>query len=93
MGLRGGGYPRTGSTLAGVAPDPPANAGGPSAPVVTGTEAIGETLTCSTGTWTGTLPITYTYQWYRVEGAAVGVALTDEDGEILVDEDGEALTT
>ena len=33
------------------------------APAVTGTAASGQTLSCTTGTWTGSLPITYTYQW------------------------------
>jgi hypothetical protein len=35
------------------------------APVVTGTPASGQVLTCSTGSWVGTSPITYAYQWYR----------------------------
>lgn len=35
------------------------------APAVTGTANVGETLSCSTGTWTGTEPITYAYQWQR----------------------------
>ena len=34
-------------------------------PAITGTAQEGQTLSCSTGTWTGTAPITYTYQWYR----------------------------
>ena len=34
-------------------------------PAITGTAAAGNVLTCSTGTWTGTAPITYTYQWYK----------------------------
>ena len=33
------------------------------APNVTGSSIIGQTLTCSNGTWTGTNPITYSYQW------------------------------
>lgn len=34
------------------------------APVVSGTPTEGETLTCATGTWTGTPAPTYSYQWY-----------------------------
>ncbi len=34
------------------------------APAITGTPRPGETLTTSIGTWVGTAPITYTYQWY-----------------------------
>jgi hypothetical protein len=35
------------------------------APAVTGTVVTGQTLTCSTGTWTGYPTPTYTYQWKR----------------------------
>lgn len=35
------------------------------APAITGTPGVGNVLTCSTGTWTGAAPITYTYQWLR----------------------------
>lgn len=38
------------------------------APVVTGTPTEGEILSCTTGTWTGTLPISYGYQWWRTIG-------------------------
>ena len=43
------------------------------APAITGTAQEGQTLSCSTGTWTGTAPITYTYQWYR-GASAIGSA-------------------
>ena len=33
------------------------------APVVTGSSVVGQVLSCSTGTWTGS-PVTYRYQWY-----------------------------
>src|SRR6478736_2592008 len=33
------------------------------APVVTGTATVGQTLTCSNGTWTGTPTPTLTKQW------------------------------
>ena len=35
------------------------------APLITGTLSQGHTLTVSTGTWTGSAPITYGYQWQR----------------------------
>lgn len=35
------------------------------APVVSGTGVVGQTLTTTDGTWAGTLPFTYTYQWQR----------------------------
>lgn len=48
-----------------AAPTAPVNS---VAPVVSGITTEGETLSCTDGVWTGTLPITYTYQWYRVSG-------------------------
>jgi hypothetical protein len=41
---------------------PPANT---AAPAVTGTAQVGETLSCSDGTWTGTAPVTIAKQWQR----------------------------
>lgn len=35
------------------------------APVVSGTAVVGQTLTCTAGTWTGNPTPTLTYQWYR----------------------------
>jgi DNA-binding beta-propeller fold protein YncE len=35
------------------------------APKITGIPKVGKTLTCNKGTWTGTAPITYKYQWLR----------------------------
>jgi len=34
-------------------------------PVISGTTKFGSTLSSTTGTWTGTAPISYTYQWQR----------------------------
>jgi hypothetical protein len=42
-------------------PSPPTNS---AAPVITGTTRTGETLSASTGSWTGT-PTSYSYQWQR----------------------------
>ena len=35
------------------------------APVISGTTTLGSVLTTTNGTWTGTTPITYSYQWKR----------------------------
>lgn len=43
------------------------------APAVTGTATVGQVLSCSTGTWTGTATITFTYQWKR-DGSNIGSA-------------------
>ena len=50
----------SGGTATITAPVPPANT---AVPTISGTVAIGNTLTSTTGTWTGTP--TYTYQWQR----------------------------
>jgi hypothetical protein len=42
------------------------------APVVSGTPALGQTLSCSSGSWTGVTPLTYTYQWLRNGSAIAG---------------------
>ena len=40
------------------------------APRVTGTPRAGQVLTATNGTWNGTGPLTYTYQWQRCENGA-----------------------
>jgi GH25 family lysozyme M1 (1,4-beta-N-acetylmuramidase) len=52
-------------------PAPPRNI---SAPTISGTAAAGQTLTASHGTWSGTQPLTYTYQWQRCDAAGASCA-------------------
>lgn len=54
----------------------PVNTG---APVASGTPAVGKTLLCSTGTWTGEPTPTYTYAWLRN-----GVAIAGATGSTYV---------
>jgi hypothetical protein len=42
------------------------------APAITGTPQEGSTLTSSTGSWSGTTPIAYSYQWRRCDKAGNG---------------------
>ena len=43
------------------------------APLISGSPVVGDTLSCSTGTWSGVDTATLTYQWLR-DGAAIGGA-------------------
>jgi hypothetical protein len=66
---RGGSAAATSAQTTVVAdePSPPPLVGpsNDSPPTVSGTAQQGSTLTSSTGSWSGTTPITYTYQWQR----------------------------
>jgi trimeric autotransporter adhesin len=50
--------------------EPPANT---AVPQITGAPAVGQTLACSTGTWSGSTPQRYAYQWLR-DGVAIAGA-------------------
>jgi hypothetical protein len=43
-------------------------------PVVSGTPVVGQTLTATEGTWSGTAPIKYAHQWLRCDGTGGGCA-------------------
>lgn len=68
-------------------PAPPVNT---VAPAVTGTETVGETLSCTEGTWTGDATIVFAYQWYQspstaISGATASTYLLDaaDEGETI----------
>ena len=67
-----------------AAPVAPSNTG---LPVVSGVAEVGRTLSASSGSWSGTAPISYAYQWRRCDSA--GGACVDVGGECeLVSVDG-----
>lgn len=45
-----------------------------SPPTISGSERVGETLTGNPGTWTGTAPITFSYQWIRCNSQSANCA-------------------
>lgn len=65
---------------------PPANS---VAPAITGTAQVGETLTVTNGTWTGTPTPSYTRQWLADDVAIDGATATtykltaDEEGAVI----------
>jgi len=60
---------------AGEEEHPPANT---QTPTISGTARDGETLTADPGTWSGTEPVDYSYQWQRCDASGAGCA--DLDG-------------
>jgi hypothetical protein len=78
---------QTASVAPAASPPPPSSApsgaslvppSDQSPPTVSGTAQQGQTLTTSTGSWSGTTPMTYTYQWQRCN--ATGGACTPISG-------------
>ena len=55
-------------------PPPPVAPTNTATPSVSGTTTVGQTLSASVGTWTGTTPITYTRVWERcIAGACAAI--------------------
>lgn len=78
----GGSSSAAGSGPTGIVPAPPVST---SQPKLSGSALVGGTLSCTTGTWTGTEPIAYTYAWLGdgtliagATGPTHKLAITDE---------------
>jgi hypothetical protein len=70
--LRVTGVNNFGSTTAGTELTNPVQAAPPLAvhlPVISGTFALGSTLTAGTGVWGGTRPLSYLFEWFRCSNA------------------------
>ena len=66
-----------GSAASGAAPT------NSSLPTIGGEPVSGDTLKASPGTWTGTTPITYAYQWQRCPSNGACVAVSGATGRDL----------
>jgi hypothetical protein len=53
-----------------------------SLPTVSGSFEVGETLTTTPGSWTGTAPVTFAYHWQRCDSTAA-TSCSDVDGATL----------
>ena len=53
------------------------------AAVISGTARQGQTLSSSTGTWTGTAPISYATQWWRCDSAGKNCANVGRGGVVV----------
>ncbi len=88
IGSEGSGEAESANSLAipGVkSAGPPENT---AAPQVSGKPAVGETLGCSTGTWSGTPAPTFAYQWVRDVGAdETVIAAATASTHLVVSED------
>jgi hypothetical protein len=58
------------------APGPPAAPVNTVLPVISGTPTVGQTISTTNGTWTGSPSPTFTYQWKRAGGAISGATLS-----------------
>jgi hypothetical protein len=60
------------------------------APGISGGVKVGDTLTCSKGSWSGTMPLSYFYQWDRAGSALLGA--TKETYVVDSEDEGHALS-
>lgn len=68
--------PATSAPTGVVAPAtaPPTKPSNSLRPVISGARATGQTLTGSTGAWSGTPPLRFSYQWERCDGSCSAIA-------------------
>jgi hypothetical protein len=67
--LPGGGTANATSAATGLVQATPAPPSNTSLPTISGTVAVGNTLTAGNGSWSSTAPITYSYQWEDCDAA------------------------
>ena len=66
-------------------PPPPSAPSNTAAPKISGTAQAGQTLTASSGSWSGTTPIGYTYQWQQDGATNIGAATSSSYEPVATD--------
>jgi GH25 family lysozyme M1 (1,4-beta-N-acetylmuramidase) len=68
-------------------PDPATPPSNDSPPVISGETEVGETLSASTGTWSGSQPLSYSYSWQRCaeDGSGCSAVLNGTDPDYRLD--------
>ena len=71
IAVNAGGVARVGIGTAVIAASAPVST---SLPAITGTPTVGKTLSASTGTWSGSTPLSFTYQWMNCTSLCAAIA-------------------
>ena len=84
IAVNAGGVARVGIGTAVVTTTAPVST---SLPAITGSPSVGRTLSASTGTWSGSLPLSFTYQWQNCTSLCADIAGATSSTHTIVTSD------